>query len=290
MAEIYAFFDIIISAKYIDCNKVKKIDFPDKINKIILEVKDNQKKLQKEKIVSKKSIISNKINELNLLLFQSLSNDKKYLNDLIEYLNKIKEECNKKYISYIKSLILFNNRFIYDKYIPAEELKSHYMSLYKIFIEIAKYIIKKLNIDKKILNEMKQKFFLDKDIEFIRGDSIETFNYFFTFNNEYKLEKKYSELVDQLTKKYKNFKFNSITKNEIDEYYLLFTKLLHLLCNDKLYIKLYIKYVKSKNDVTYTRYINFLNLTLKFWSHLQMTNPLKREFVKSLSLLSKKLG
>jgi hypothetical protein len=96
--------------------------------------------------------------------------------------------------------------------------------------------------------------------------------------------------VDQLAKKYENFKFDSLTRNEIDEYYLLYIKLLQALSKDKLYIKSYIAYAKSKNDETFTRYTRFLNLHLDYFSHKQMTNPLKKQFVKSLSLLSKKLG
>jgi hypothetical protein len=48
MAEFYIFFDNILSLKYIDCKQVKKVDFPNNINKIILKINDNQKKLLKK--------------------------------------------------------------------------------------------------------------------------------------------------------------------------------------------------------------------------------------------------
>jgi hypothetical protein len=80
-------------------------------------------------------------------------------------------------------LFFLNNTFRYDKYLPSEELKSYDMSLYKMSSEMIAYIIKKQNIDKKILNEMKEKFFMDKDIGFIKDYPIDFFNYIFTFNN-----------------------------------------------------------------------------------------------------------
>lgn len=142
-------FEDIIEGKSIRCKDVKKtfvlsddlINLKENINKVLL-LKSEQKNFNK--------MMKLKDNYLKLYnqLIEEVINNKKYINDFINYLEKVKVKCLSKYNNYKKKLL--ENYAATHKTFRKENKKDEL--LVNNFHKICKIILKKLNISKVEMN------------------------------------------------------------------------------------------------------------------------------------------
>lgn len=142
-------FENIAEGKSLKCGSVKKTFT---VQNEVIELKQKMKDIN---LLKKKEHDFDKIMELNNKylktfnqLLESIINDKKYINELVSYLEDVKIKCRQKYDKYEK--VLLNMFFSTDSNITKKKLnKKNQNDLVNInFHKLSNIIITKLNISK----------------------------------------------------------------------------------------------------------------------------------------------
>ena len=310
----YDSFEELVECKNINCN-IKRVEIPLEITKLLDEIKSISK-LKEEEKDSTKSNIFYKFRLIKLIeLFTLATKNKVFLQNIITYLKKVKIKCKKEYNEYTQKL--------FQKYLLCYHRESkkyfymvskNYRLLMKIFVNFTNYIIKNIDIDKKIINIEIMKYNIYKNYFTILSFN---FLFYYTFSFTYRskiidkfiLPNKYEKIEKELIKL-----FEEIKKNDMDEIYdkinykelinldklcekynNLYCKLVKNIINDKEYIKLYIQYIKllkEKNNEQYTNYISFITNEIEFYKdsfsyNKIITNFFRNSMKKLLKIINK---
>jgi hypothetical protein len=258
----YSTFERFAEFKDINC-KVKKIETPLKMTKLLNKSKSIIKLFEKEEDISKKK----NLRDLNIItltnLFRLASKDKVFLQNIIKYLKKVKIKCKEEYNKYTQKLVRQNLFCDYKKLKKIKSLHKDYL-LNKIIVKFTDYIIENIKIDKEIIEIEHIKYNLfNKYYSIIKYDT-DILNIFFKFtminkNNLNYLNYKYEKIIEQLKKLRRKIgknnilkKYDKITYKELinlnklhEKHDNLYCKLLKDIITDKEYIKSYIEYQRQ---------------------------------------------
>ena len=232
-----------------------------------------------------------KINEL-IEIYKKIYEDKKYLKNIINYLNEVNLKCRKEYNKYVKDLVIIYNIYCYN-------LNSH-----EIYIElkkIIKYIIKNIEIDNDIIT-----------IENKRVDILKKMEYIYTYGTKFtlssififELDEKYNKIIKKLlimfdSKKYfqilKDYKYlSNKTINYlyklVNEYIDIYSNLIKNILNDKKYINSYINHYRSLDKINKKKYIETLKYINPLYFKVSSKNnkiEIDRTIKKLCNLLKK---
>ena len=315
---MYNIFEELIECKNINCS-IKKVEIPLEITKLLDEIKLINK-LCKEEKDSTKSKIFYKFSVIKLIeLFTLVTKDKVFLQNIITYLKKVKIKYKKEYNEYTQK---FFEKHLF--YYPRKSKKYFYMFnknyhlLIKIFVKFTNYIIKNIDIDRKIINieimkyNIYKKYFTIVFFNFM-FDNIFSFTYRSKIIDKFILPNKYEKIKKELIKLFEeikktgisemydkiNYKINYKELINLDKlcekYNNLYCKLVKNIINDKEYIKLYIEYIKllkEKNNKQYTDYISMITNNIKFYKdsfayNEIMTNFFRKSMKKLLKIINK---
>jgi hypothetical protein len=308
-------FENIVECNNINC-KINKIKIPDELNEI-----KNKYEISQEKLKALKEVKSNKINfskitkehnnTIKILteLFTKTFENKKYVKSMIEYLNDVKKKCNSEYIIYIKELLQINHNCDIDK-VEESNMKKEYMKnkndnflLNIIITKYTKYIIKKLNIDKKIIDIENKRYFILTQFLYNSVCNIDMYNNIFNFMNikKYKFTDKYAINNKIITLNNKIMKYNfmkeykNIKDNDIETLYNLYEDYVNEFCNvlkniikNKEYIQDYKDFcnmLKQKDEKMYKQYINSIEYLIRvFTLNTKLMNQFKISLEKLLNI------
>lgn len=241
-----------LECKNINC-KIQKVKTPDLIKDLILKFYENEKSINESKLSKIK------INEL-IEIYKKIYEDKKYLKNIINYLNEVNLKCRKEYNKYVKELVIIYNIYCYN-------VNSH-----EIYIElkkIIKYIIKNIEIDNDIITIENKRIDILKKMEYIY-----TYGTKFTLSSIFifELDEKYNKIIKKLlimfdSKKYfqilKDYKYlSNKTINYlyklVNEYIDIYSNLIKNILKDKKYINSYINHYRSLDEINKKKYIETL--------------------------------
>jgi len=300
-------FEELVEFKNIDCN-IKKVETPLEMTKLLNEIKSISKLEEEEKDYTKSvSLGSIKLTKL-IELFRLVTKNKVFLQNIITYLKKIKIKCKKEYNKYTQE-IYKKHLFCYDKKSKKKRKYSdkNDLLLNKIFVKFTNYIIKNIDIDKKIINIEIMKYNIYKKKNPISSFNstiyrIFSFRYVSTIIDKFILPDKYEEIIKELIKLFEEIrktKFHEINYKELinldklcEKYYNLYCKLVKNIINDKEYIKLYIEYIKllkEKNNKEYEYYIYSITNSIETYKYpIPIYNEIMTKFFrKSMKKLLK---
>jgi len=226
------------------------------------------------------------------------------MNNILNYLKKLKVKCKKEYIIYTKELIRVN--YIICKYKNQNSNKNSKFLLEEKILEFTEIIINNIKIDQKIIDIEDIKFFLYKERENIYFlGSLDLYNSIFnfklikdsTFIEKYKINKNLISLHDKLYNKIIfpkiNLSQNLNDKEQLEiynlynKYIILFDNLLTETINKKKYIEEYTIYYKSLNIQDKENYIKMLeNYSANlFYLETKNKNKLITKLIESINYL-----
>jgi len=297
-------FEELVECKNINCKSVIKIESPELLKKIYYNCININESLQKEKNSKKKILKREKIQKTLIELFTEVLKNNEFMNNILNYLKKLKVKCKKEYIIYTKELIRVN--YIICKYKNQNSNKNSKFLLEEKILEFTEIIINNIKIDQKIIDIEDIKFFLYKERENIYFlGSLDLYNSIFnfklikdsTFIEKYKINKNLISLHDKLYNKIIfpkiNLSQNLNDKEQLEiynlynKYIILFDNLLTETINKKKYIEEYTIYYKSLNIQDKENYIKMLeNYSANlFYLETKNKNKLITKLIESINYL-----